>query len=112
MYWQGGPPPALAWGDVNVGQKFVAGPQWPYQTNPGFFTVGAVYTITGVNHQPDLPVLQPGDNNAPVPWDTTSAFPNTTDSNGWVTFDTALTTNGAIGAWIPTTYLANALRVG
>jgi hypothetical protein len=114
MYWQGqGSAVALAYGDVSIGMRFQQGPQWPYNTNPAFFTAGVVYTVTGVTHQPDLPVMGPPfKNDAPVPWDTTSAFPNTSESNGWVTFDQPMAGSfGAAGYWIPTVYLANAQRI-
>lgn len=116
MYWQGtGSAQALAYGEVSIGMKFVQGPQWPYFNNPAFFTANVMYTVTGTYHQPDLPI--PPLNRhaaAPVPWDTDGGFPNTTDGQvDYVVFDNDLTAPfGTAGTYIPTTFLANAYRVG
>jgi len=115
MYWQGtGSAKALAYGEVAIGMKFVQGPQYPYNTNPGTFVAGSTYTITGTYHQPDAPpVTSPYRNSAPTPWDGGSQFANTTDAVDFVSFDTALNPADAfpIGSWTPTTFLANAYRI-
>jgi len=115
MYWQGtGSAIALAYGEVKVGMSFVQGPQWPYKTNPVVFTPGVTYTVTAVYHQPDTTVVAPSpDNSAPTPWDSDAGLPNTVDSPGYVQFTNDLAGSfGAAGNWIPTTFLANAYRIG
>lgn len=114
-YWQGvGSARALAFGEVAVGQSYVAGPQWPYKTDPTIFTAGTTYTVTAVYHQPDTTVVaQSPDPSAPTLWDSEAGLPNTVDSPGYVQFNQNLAGSfGAAGNWIPTTFLANAYRVG
>ena len=79
-YWQGvGSARALAFGEVAVGQSYVAGPQWPYKTDPTIFTAGTTYTVTAVYHQPDLPLppldkyKAPPPGSAPPSWSTWSS---------------------------------------
>ena len=114
MYYSGGNPPVLGYGEVQIGQRYVKGPQYPYLTDPAIFVPGVTYTIVQVYHQADLPV-QPLNTNAaaPTPWDTAAGVPNTTDNHvDYVVFDQNLAGSfGAAGTYVPTTFLANAIRI-